>query len=141
MLRLLEHGIGVHHSGILPILKEIVEILFSKGLIKVLIATETFAMGLNMPTRTVVFSDVRKFDGTERRLLHAGEYTQMSGRAGRRGKDKKGNVLIFFQDPKMILPPTALEVMTKSDPRMLESQFRISYSQICSVMRTEDLKL
>ena len=63
MFSLLKQGVGVHHSGILPILKEIVEILFSKGLIKLLVATETFAMGLNMPTRSVVFCNVRKFDG------------------------------------------------------------------------------
>lgn len=72
---MLEHGIGVHHSGILPILKEIIEILFIKGLVKVLVATETVAMGLNMPARTVVFCEVRKFDGQDHRFLQPGEYT------------------------------------------------------------------
>lgn len=63
LLPLLKRGIGIHHSGLLPILKETIEILFSEGLIKALFATETFALGLNMPARTVVFTNVRKFDG------------------------------------------------------------------------------
>lgn len=67
MVRMLKRGIGVHHSGLLPILKELIEILFQEGLIKVLFTTETFAMGLNMPARTVVFSSLKKYDGqTER---------------------------------------------------------------------------
>ena len=80
MRELLKRGIGVHHSGLLPIIKEIVEILFGRGLIKVLFATETFAMGVNMPARCVVFSSLRKHDGREFRELLPGEYTQMSGR-------------------------------------------------------------
>jgi antiviral helicase SKI2 len=79
---------GVHHGGLLPILKEMVEILFSRGIVKVLFATETFAMGVNMPARTVVFNGFRKHDGREFRDLLPGEYTQMAGRAGRRGLDK-----------------------------------------------------
>ena len=65
MLPLLQRGIGIHHGGLLPILKEVIEILFGEGLVKVLFATETFAMGLNMPARTVVFTNVRKFDGKD----------------------------------------------------------------------------
>ena len=80
MKDLLQRGIGVHHGGLLPILKEIVEILFSRQLAKVLFATETFAMGVNMPARTVVFSSIRKHDGNNFRDLLPGEYTQMSGR-------------------------------------------------------------
>ena len=67
MLPMLQRGIGVHHSGLLPILKELIEILFSEQLIKVLFATETFAMGLNMPARTVVFTATRKWDGEQNR--------------------------------------------------------------------------
>ncbi len=92
LLRLLEKGIAFHHSGLLPILREIVEIMFGKGLIKVLFATETFAVGINMPTKTVVFTDVEKFDNSGRRLLTTDEYLQMAGRAGRRGKDDVGHV-------------------------------------------------
>ena len=90
--RLLEKGIAFHHSGLLPILREIVEILFGKGLIKVLFATETFAVGINMPTKTVVFTDLEKFDTSGKRLLTTDEYLQMAGRAGRRGKDDVGHV-------------------------------------------------
>lgn len=92
---LLLKGIAFHHSGLLPLLKEIVEILFLKGLIKVLFATETFAVGLNMPTKTVVFTGLSKFDDESNgmRLLRTDEYIQMAGRAGRRGKDKEGLVL------------------------------------------------
>ena len=69
MLPLLKRGIGIHHGGLLPILKEVIEILFSEGLIKDLFATETFALGLNMPARTVVFTSARKFDGKDYQLV------------------------------------------------------------------------
>ena len=90
---LVQKGVAFHHSGVLPLLKEIVELLFAKGLIKVLFATETFAVGLNLPARTVVFTDLRKPSEMGLRPLRADEYTQMAGRAGRRGKDTKGIVL------------------------------------------------
>ena len=90
VLPLLKKGIGIHHSGMLPVLKETIEILFSEGLLKVLFATETFSMGLNMPARTVLFTSCRKWDGKETRWITSGEYIQMSGRAGRRGLDDKG---------------------------------------------------
>ena len=88
-------GIAVHHSGVLPLMKEVTEMLFEKGLIKLLLATETFAMGINMPTRTVVFDATEKFDGNCKRLLTTSEYIQMAGRAGRRGKDETGTVIIL----------------------------------------------
>lgn len=87
-------GIGVHHGGLLPLLKECVELLFSRSIVKVLFATETFAMGVNMPARSVVFNGFRKHDGKAFRDLHPGEYTQMAGRAGRRGLDSVGTVII-----------------------------------------------
>ncbi|KAL8235151.1 hypothetical protein R6Q59_021251 [Mikania micrantha] len=80
MLPLLQRGIAVHHSGLLPIIKELVELLFQEGLVKALFATETFAMGLNMPAKTVVFTSVRKWDGDSHRYVGSGEYIQMSGR-------------------------------------------------------------
>lgn len=82
VLPLLRRGIGIHHGGLLPILKETIEILFGEGLLKTLFATETFAMGMNMPARTVLFTSPRKFDGKEMRWITSGEYIQMSGRAG-----------------------------------------------------------
>jgi superfamily II RNA helicase len=95
MRGLLARGVGVHHSGLLPVLKEIVEILFGKGLIKVLFATETFSVGVNLPCKCVVFTELTKHcDGNEHpRLLKPDEYLQMSGRAGRRGMDKFGTVV------------------------------------------------
>ena len=90
-------GIAFHHSGLLPFLKEILEVLFSKGLIKVLMATETFAVGINMPTKTVVFTALSKFTEGTIRPLRSAEYIQMAGRAGRRGKDDRGLVIYLPQ--------------------------------------------
>lgn len=126
--KLVERGIGIHHSGLITILKEIVEILYEEKLLKVLIATETFAMGVNMPTRTVIFTQLTKFDGNGRRLLRSDEYTQMGGRAGRRGKDKFGNVIII-PEYDMILESEA-KIMLKSPPQKVESKFEIDYSFI-----------
>lgn len=95
LLQFLEHGLAIHHSGLLPIQKELVEILFSHGLIKFLFATETFAVGVNMPTKTVIFTELSKYDGHSDfpRILRYDEFMQMSGRAGRRGKDDQGFVI------------------------------------------------
>ena len=95
LTKLLERGIAFHHSGLVPVLKEIVEILFGRGFVKLLFATETFAVGINMPTKTVVFTGYRKYDEVSdgMRMLNTDEYIQMAGRAGRRGKDDKGLVL------------------------------------------------
>ena len=80
-------------GGLLPIIKETIEILFQEGLLKILFATETFAMGINMPAKTCIFTSLRKYDGEEYRMITSGEYIQMSGRAGRRNKDAKGIVI------------------------------------------------
>jgi superfamily II RNA helicase len=80
------------------VLKELVEILFQENLVKLLFATETFAMGLNMPARTVLFAELSKYDGTGFRYLSSGEYIQMSGRAGRRGLDTRGVVVQMIDD-------------------------------------------
>jgi len=131
---LLQKGIGVHHSGLIPILKEIIEILFSKGLIKILFCTETFAVGVNMPTKTVVFTEMEKFDGElgRRRLLKTDEYLQMAGRAGRRGLDKIGTVVHF---PIRELP-SKLELkgsMTGSNPS-INSKFSLNYQFLLKVI-------
>jgi ATP-dependent RNA helicase DOB1 len=88
--------VGIHHGGLLPILKEMIEILF-QGVIKVLFATETFSIGLNMPAKAVVFA-AHKFDGHEFRDLSSGEYIQMSGRVGRRGLDDRGVVMMMYDE-------------------------------------------
>jgi len=125
ILPLLKRGVGIHHGGLLPILKEVIEILFQESLIKCLFATETFAMGINMPAKTVVFTATRKFDGRDFRWVSAGEYIQMSGRAGRRGLDDKG-IVIQMIDEKMD-PPAAKEMLRgQADP--LNSTFHLGYA-------------
>lgn len=135
----LERGIGVHHSGILPILKEIVEMLFQNGLVKLLFATETFAMGVNMPARTVIFDSHKKFDGSEMRNLKPGEYIQMAGRAGRRGHDENGTVILMC---KSSVPPSMeLRPMILGLPEKLQSQFILRYAVILTCLRIESIKV
>ncbi|KAI4290502.1 MAG: hypothetical protein L6R35_000226 [Caloplaca aegaea] len=138
---LLSRGIAVHHGGLLPIVKEIVEILFAKTLVKVLFATETFAMGLNLPTRTVVFSGFRKHDGRSFRDLLPGEYTQMAGRAGRRGLDPVGSVILVSQGSEEAPPAATLKQMILGEPTKLRSQFRLTYNMILNLLRVEALKI
>lgn len=172
---MVERGIGIHHGGLLPILKEMVELLFSRNLIKVLFATETFAMGVNMPAKAVVFNSIRKHDGMQvslhccwcdwlvffccfivglafiTRLIYAfsplqfrtlqpGEYIQMAGRAGRRGLDTVGTVILcaFGSEP----PPVAmLRTMLTGQSQLLKSQFRLKYGMILNLLRVEDMSV
>jgi len=135
MLPILKKGIGIHHGGLLPIVKEIVEILFQEGLIKALFSTETFSMGVNMPAKTVVFTSVRKFDGENFRWIGGGEYIQMSGRAGRRGIDKKGFTILMV-DEKM--EPDVAKSMLKGQSDPLNSSFHLGYNMLLNSMRIED---
>ena len=125
MKKLIQKGVAFHHSGLIPILKEIVEIIFKKGLIKILFATETFAVGVNMPTRTVVFTNLSKTTNGGRRFLNTAEYKQMAGRAGRRGLDTNGNVILMtmYEYPDLL---DLKSVMIKTMPH-IESKFRIDY--------------
>lgn len=137
MLSILKLGIGVHHGGMLPIIRESVELIFQSGLIKILFSTETFSMGLNMPAKTVVFTEIEKFDGNKNRYLTGGEYIQMSGRAGRRGLDDKGITMVILK--RKIDPENCREIMRgKSDP--LNSSFTLSYNQILNLSRIEGVK-
>ena len=136
-LPLLQRGIGVHHGGMLPILKELVELLFQEGLIKVLFSTETFSMGINMPAKTVVFTTLRKFDGEFQRYLGGGEYTQMAGRAGRRGIDQFGNVIIMVDKN---IDQEICEKIIKGKSAPLISSFQLSYNQLANLMRIEGLE-
>lgn len=127
---LLEKGVAFHHSGMLPILKEIVEVLFDKGFIKILFATETFAVGINMPTKTVVFTSYRKYDDLSEnmRMLRTSEYIQMAGRAGRRGKDDKGIVVYLpIREPE---DPQSIKEMMTGKKATVESQMKFDYSYI-----------
>ncbi|RDY13675.1 DExH-box ATP-dependent RNA helicase DExH10, partial [Mucuna pruriens] len=131
MLPFLQRGIAIHHSGLLPVIKELVELLFQEGLVKALFATETFAMGLNMPAKTVVFTAVKKWDGDSHRYIGSGEYIQMSGRAGRRGKDERG-ICIIMIDEQMEM--NNLKDMVLGKPAPLVSTFRLSYYSILNLM-------
>uniref|UniRef100_A0A8C6S417 Exosome RNA helicase MTR4 n=1 Tax=Neogobius melanostomus TaxID=47308 RepID=A0A8C6S417_9GOBI len=136
VLPLLKRGIGIHHGGLLPILKETIEILFSEGLIKALFATETFAMGINMPARTVLFTSARKFDGKNHRFITSGEYIQMSGRAGRRGMDDRG-IVIFMADEKM--SPAVGKQLLKGSADPLNSAFHLTYNMVLNLLRVEEI--
>nr|POF16502.1 atp-dependent rna helicase mtr4 [Quercus suber] len=136
LLPLLRRGIGIHHSGLLPILKETIEILFQEGLIKVLFATETFSIGLNMPAKTVVFTSVRKFDGTNLRWVTPSEFIQMSGRAGRRGLDDRG-IVIMMIDEKM--EPAVAKEIVRGEQDKLNSAFYLGYNMILNLMRVEGI--
>jgi len=136
-----ERGIALHNADLLPICKEIVEILFSEGLIKVLFATETFAMGVNMPAKTVVFCGLKKNDGKEFRFLKSSEYTQMSGRAGRRGLDDKGTVIIFFGDVRHLPSSMSLKNIVDHKGEQLESKFRLTYGTIFNLLLAKDINV
>ena len=129
--RLVRCGIAYHHAGMLPTLKEVVERLFTSGLIQLLFTTETFAVGINMPACSVVFDALEKYDGVGFRYLKAREYHQMAGRAGRRGIDTIGyvyaQILPAYADSKEIRGV----VVDKIEP--IESQFNLSYSSILNL--------
>ena len=139
MEEMLMRGVGVHHGGLLPILKEATEMLFAKGVVKVLVATETFAMGVNMPARAVVFNGFRKHDGRAFRDLLPGEYTQMAGRAGRRGLDKVGTVIVAAWS-ELPAEVTVKQLLTGTATK-LSSQFRLSYSMILNLLRVNDMSV
>ena len=136
---LLCRGIAFHHSGLLPVLKEIIEILFSKGFVKLLFCTETFAVGLNMPTKTVLFAGFKKFDETGMRILRNDEYIQMAGRAGRRGKDDKG-VVIYLPDHEP-LEPYEMKMMMKGSKPPIISRMDFGYDFILKTIQYSDKPL
>ncbi len=125
-------GIGIHHAGLLPKAKELVEVLFEKGLIKVLYATETFAVGINMPTRSVALASMRKYDGMGFRSLYSKEYHQMAGRAGRRGLDSVGYAYAMIE--KRINDIEDAENITRSDSEPIESQFKMSANTVLNLL-------
>jgi ATP-dependent RNA helicase HelY len=134
--RFLPRGVAVHHAGLLPQVKLLVEEFFQAGKLRAVFATDTLALGINMPARTVVIGEMLKFDGTSRRLLTPNEYRQMTGRAGRRGNDPRGGSLVIYT-PRVTFPQTLL-VLT-SDLLPLESAFKPTYSTAMNLwLRPED---
>ncbi len=131
-LDLIKSGIAAHHAGLLPGWKVLVEKLFQKGLIKVVFATETLAAGINMPARTTIISSISKRTDSGHRTLSANEFLQMSGRAGRRGMDEIGYVVVVgtpFQTPQEVL------ALVQSDANPLESKFSPSYSMVLNLLQ------
>jgi superfamily II RNA helicase len=125
------HGLGYHHAGVLPIHKEVVERLFTSGMLKMLFTTETFALGINMPARTVVFDSLRKFDGVSFDYMKARDYMQMAGRAGRQGIDREGLVISVLDDEALQDAPLADLFGGKVEP--VHSRFNLSYSTILNL--------
>lgn len=159
--RLAMLGIGFHHAGLLPIIKQFMEEVFSRKLCKVLYATETFAVGINYPVKTVCFVSLRKFDGKNFRILKGGEYLQMAGRAGRRGIDKFGMVFTLadyrtlehgelFDLRYVASEPvesrftlgynTVLNLLARHDQEGIDTFFRKSFANFQYIRRLDDLK-
>lgn len=130
LVRCLRSGAGFHHAGLLPELKVLVEQLFGEGLLRLLCATETFALGLNMPARTVALPRITKFDGRTHRELTAREFQQMAGRAGRRGLDEQGHV-VLFADPWKSFSTVSRLLSAPLDP--VRSSFSFSYNTLLNV--------
>ncbi len=124
-------GVGYHHAGMLPIHKEVVERLFTSGLLRLLFTTETFALGINMPARTVVFDLLRKFDGVQMDYMKSRDYLQMAGRAGRQGIDKSGLVIAILEDEDLADAPLSRYHSGKVEP--ITSRFNLSYSTILNL--------
>ncbi len=129
----LPYGIAFHHAGLLPIIKELVEELFSMGLIKVLYTTETFAVGINMPAKSVCFDSMMKFDGVTFRYLNSKEYFQIAGRAGRRGIDDKGFAYAIVD--RRDFNYEILKNMTTDDTEPIKSQFRLSVNTVLNLVK------
>ena len=127
----LERGVAAHHAGLLPVFKETVEELFSAGLVKVVYATETLALGINMPARTVVLESLRKWNGSAHVTLSPGEYTQLTGRAGRRGIDVEGHAVVLAADD---VEPATVSSLASRRTYPLVSAFRPTYNMAVNLL-------
>ncbi|MCY7326753.1 MAG: DEAD/DEAH box helicase [Microbacteriaceae bacterium] len=127
----LERGVAAHHAGMLPAFKEVVEELYRRKLVRVVFATETLALGINMPARTVVLEKLEKFNGEARVPITPGEYTQLTGRAGRRGIDVEGHSVIQWQDA---LDPQAVASLASRRTYPLNSSFRPTYNMAVNLI-------
>ncbi|HEY1330813.1 MAG TPA: DEAD/DEAH box helicase [Actinomycetota bacterium] len=125
-------GVAAHHAGMLPLFKETVETLFEAGLVKVVFATETLSLGINMPAKTVVIEDLWKFSGERHELLTPGEYTQLTGRAGRRGIDEIGFAVVVYQRQ---VPFERVAGLASTRTYELRSSFRPSYNMAVNLVR------
>ncbi|MFN2594806.1 MAG: DEAD/DEAH box helicase, partial [Actinomycetota bacterium] len=128
-------GISAHHAGMIPPFKEAVEELFVRSLVKVVFATETLSLGINMPARSVVLESLTKFTGEKHELMTAGEFTQLSGRAGRRGIDELGHCVVLYQ---RFTPFDVITRLASTRTYPLQSSFQPSYNMAVNLVRTYD---
>ena len=131
----LANGLAAHHAGMIPPFKETVEELFARGLVKVVFATETLALGINMPARTVVIESLMKFTGEKHELITPGQYTQLSGRAGRRGIDEIGHSVVLLQ---RFTPFDTITRLASTRTYPLQSSFQPSYNMAVNLVRNYD---
>jgi ATP-dependent RNA helicase HelY len=131
-LTALEAGFAAHHAGMVPPFKEAVEACFVEGLLKVVFATETLALGINMPARTVVIEKLTKFTGERHEFLTPGQYTQLTGRAGRRGIDEHGNAIVLWSP---FVPFADVATLVASRTFQLTSAFRPTYNMAANLIR------
>ncbi|MFT4229063.1 MAG: DEAD/DEAH box helicase [Microbacterium sp.] len=127
----LERGVAAHHAGLLPAFKEVVEELFQRKLVKVVFATETLALGINMPARTVVLEKLEKFNGEARVAITSGEYTQLTGRAGRRGIDVEGHAVVQWTEG---MDPQQVAALASRRTYPLNSSFRPTYNMAVNLI-------
>ena len=127
----LERGVAAHHAGMLPAFKEVVEELFQRKLVKAVFATETLALGINMPARTVVLEKMEKFNGEARVAITSGEYTQLTGRAGRRGIDIEGHAVVQWTEG---MDPQAVAALASRRTYPLNSSFRPTYNMAVNLI-------
>ncbi len=127
----LERGVAAHHAGLLPAFKEVVEELFRRKLVRVVFATETLALGINMPARTVVLEKMEKFNGEARVAITSGEYTQLTGRAGRRGIDVEGHAVVQWTEG---MDPQAVAALASRRTYPLNSSFRPTYNMAVNLI-------
>ena len=143
LINLLQKGIAVHHAGMPQVFRELIENLFDKKYVRLLCATETFAVGLNMPTKSVIFPSLYKFDGISMRPLYSHEYGQMAGRAGRRGIDTSGDVYHMsnlIQSGNNALTITPYREMLTGKPPMLSSKFQIHYNLLLRLVSVHNFE-
>jgi len=139
-VKLLRKGVGIHHAGLMPILREMTELLFARGFIKVLFCTETMSVGINLPVKTTIFTDVNKFNGEIIRTLYSHEYTQAAGRAGRLGLDTVGHV-IHLNNLFRNVDSVSYKMMMNGKPQTLTSKFKISYNLLLNLLDIGDHNL
>ena len=139
-VKLLRKGVGIHHAGLMPILREMTEMLFARGFIKILFCTETMSVGINLPVKTTIFTDVNKFNGEINRPLYSHEYTQAAGRAGRLGLDTVGHV-IHLNNLFRNVDSVGYKAMMNGKPQTLSSKFKISYNLLLNLLDIGDNNL